>query len=279
MKQAAFKLNLFILAFLLFFGSCSSSKTSHHSEIQLMTFNGSQGDLNYAWSGDPTKQPLLFIHGSPGSWETWARLLLEPEMQKDFHLIAIDRPGYGGSRPGIAVPSLSQQAAEALEVLAINKSQRPALLVGYSFGGTVIAKAAIDHPERIAGMVLVASPANPELEITRWYQQPALWWPLRILIPNFLRVSNEEKLSQRSELSLLLPFWKSIKVPSVLIHGESDNIVSLRNLDFIIGQMDSKMIVKVLRQPELNHYVPENRPDLIVEGIKVISKTIRRNHD
>lgn len=279
MKQAVFKLNLLVLAFLLFFGSCSKSKTSHQSEIQLMTFNGSKGAINYASTGDPTKQPVLFIHGAPGSWETWAHLLLESKLQKDFHLIAIDRPGYGGSRPGIAVPSLSQQAAEAIEVLKMNQSQRPSLLVGYSFGGTVIAKAAIDHPTRVAGMVFVASPANPDLEITRWYQQPASWWPLRILIPTFLRVSNEEKLSQRSELSLLLPFWKNINVPSVLIHGESDNIVSFSNLDFIIGQMDSKMIVKVIRQPKLNHYVPENRPDLIVEGIQVISATIRRKHD
>ena len=47
-------------------------------------------------AGDPALPPVLFIHGSPGSWEAWQDYLADPELSSRAHLLAIDRPGFGG---------------------------------------------------------------------------------------------------------------------------------------------------------------------------------------
>jgi pimeloyl-ACP methyl ester carboxylesterase len=248
-------------------------RAEHKDQIQKM--EGRNGPLGYAWSGDPKKRPIVFVHGSPGSWEGWSHFLLDPELQKDFHLIAIDRPGYGESRPGVAVPSLKSQAADVLEILKVNQSQKPAILVGHSFGGPVIAKAAMDAPERAAGLVFVASSVDPELEVTKWFQYPAQWWPIRLLIPSALRVCNEEILPLRAELESMLPAWKNIQAQSVLIQGEADDLVPPGNQDFLVKHLEPKTILKVIRVPGLNHFVPWKRPDLIVDAIRVVDRDWR----
>ncbi len=243
-------------------------------KTQIQTYNGKNRIMQYASSGDPKKRPVLFVHGSPGSWKAWANFLLNSDLQKKFHLIAVDRPGYGGSEPGVTVTSIAIQAADVMEVLNINKSHLPAILVGHSFGGPVIAKAAIDFTEQVAGLVFVASSVSPDLEKTKWYQYPATWWPIRILIPTELRVCNEEIMQLKSELQLMRPQWKSIKAKSILIQGEEDGLVPAENLDFLIEHLDKKSIIDVVRIKDMNHFVPWQRPELIIEGINKVNHAL-----
>lgn len=282
------RINLFgkiesIFLVVIFISGCANPTLTIESDIkqfkknfpqQIKVFHGKNGPLGYAWSGDPLKRPLVFIHGSPGSWEGWSHFLLDPELQKKFQLIAIDRPGYGQSQPGIVVPSLAIQAANMMEVLKINQSNLPAILVGHSYGGPVIAKAAMDFSQQVAGLVFVASSVDPELEKTKWFQYPATWWLLRWMIPSALRVCNEEILPLKSELMQMLPFWKNIKAYSVLIQGEKDDLVPVENLNFLTEHLDSKKVVKIMRVPDTNHFIPWMRPDLIIDGIQVVDEEI-----
>jgi pimeloyl-ACP methyl ester carboxylesterase len=245
-------------------------KSEYSSHIQ--RFQGKNGDMGFAWSGDPKKRPLLFVHGSPGSWEGWSHFLMDSELQKRFHIIAIDRPGFGHSRRGQAEPSLSIQASSVIEVLKFNQSQKSAILIGHSFGGPVIARAAIDFPNQVAGLVFVASSVDPELEETKWFQYPATWWPIRLLIPSELRVCNEEILALKSELKFMLPFWNEIKAPSVLIQGELDELVPPGNQDFLNNHLNKNLVVKSIREPDLNHFIPWKRPDLILQGINELDQ-------
>jgi pimeloyl-ACP methyl ester carboxylesterase len=237
-------------------------------------FRSQTRNIEYAWSGDPSKRAVLFVHGSPGSWSGWAHFLLDPELQRNFHLIAVDRPGFGGTDPGKTDPSIVSQAETVLAVLQVNKSGKPAILVGHSFGGPVIARAAMDHPERVAGLVFVSSSVSPELEKTKWYQIPATWWPIRVLIPTKLRVCNEEILPLKGELLKMLPLWKKISAKVVTIQGEEDDLVPPGNQDFLLKNLDKRIVVKTVREPGLNHFVPWKRPDLIKDGITVVNNAI-----
>jgi pimeloyl-ACP methyl ester carboxylesterase len=240
----------------------------------IQTFQGKNRTIKFAWSGDSKKRPLLFVHGSPGSWEGWAHFLLDPELQRNFQVFAVDRPGFGGSESGNTERSLSVQAADILEVLDFNQSGERAILVGHSFGGPVIARAAIDHPEKVAGLVFVASSVDPELEKTKWIQYPATWWPIRILIPTALRVCNEEILPLKGELITMLPEWKKIFVPVSVIQGEDDDLVPPANVDFLTKNLPPNSIIETRRIPGLNHFVPWKRPDLILEGIRAVEKCL-----
>jgi len=38
----------------------------------------------YAYSGDPSKPGVLFIHGTPGGWEAFESYLNSAQLQRDF---------------------------------------------------------------------------------------------------------------------------------------------------------------------------------------------------
>jgi pimeloyl-ACP methyl ester carboxylesterase len=224
--------------------------------------------LSFTWSGDPKLRPVLFIHGSPGDWTGWSEFLLNKKLQKRFHLIAVDRPGYGGSAEGGSELSLEAQAKDAMAVLSFNESGKPAILVGHSYGGAVLTQAAADDPEHVAALIFVASSVDPSLERTKWFQYPASWWPLKYLIPTPLRVCNEEITALKVELEKLEPRWSQIRAKVSTIHGDADPLVPVANQDFINSKIPKDQIIENLRVPGMNHFVPWEHPDLILDAIE-----------
>ena len=237
---------------------------------QVRIFQGKNQILSYHWTGDVSKPPVIFVHGSPGSWDGWAHFLVDENLQKNFHLIAVDRPGYGGSGKGNTEPSLEKQAEAILEPLKFNTSHLPAILVGHSYGGPVIARAAMDHPEQVAGLVFVAASVSPALEHFSWYQEPAGWWPIRSLIPTDLRVCNEEIIALKTELEKMLPLWPAITAPTVLIQGDVDDLVPPANLDFLLEKLTQAKVVSTVRITGMNHFIPWRVPEVIFDGIKAL---------
>lgn len=95
--------------------------------------------------------PVVLIHGLPGTAEDFAAVT---PLLDGHRTIAFDRPGYGYSDGGY-FPAHRQLRAidELLDRLRI----RRAVLVGHSYGGTLALAYADLHPERVRGLVLVAS--------------------------------------------------------------------------------------------------------------------------
>jgi pimeloyl-ACP methyl ester carboxylesterase len=234
-----------------------------------ITYQGPHHKMRFAWSGDVKKRPIIFVHGSPGSWKAWAGFLQNPQLQNKFHIIAVDRPGYGGSDRGHSEESLKVQSADVISALQYNESGLPAILVGHSYGGPLIARMAADFPQKVSALIFVASSVDPKLEKTKWYQYPASWWPIRSLIPTDFRVCNEEIFALKKELELLLPLWPTIKAKSVLIQGEQDDLVQKENYDFLIQHLAKEQILKATLVPQLNHFIPWKRPDLILDAISI----------
>ncbi len=55
--------------------------------------------------------------------------------------------------------------------------------MGHSFGGPIIVRAALDHPELVGGLVIAAGDLDPDLEEWRWYNRLADLWLVRLAIP------------------------------------------------------------------------------------------------
>ena len=260
--------------FLLLFG-CQSPTKSIRGDIerfekeypdQLGTYKTVHREMGFAWSGNPSKPPLLLIHGSPGSWRGWAHFLLDESLQKRFHIIAVDRPGFGASGAGVAEPSLEKQASLLFDALLFNKSKAKAIVVGHSLGGPVAARLAMDYPEKFSGLILVAASVDPSLEKIKWFQYPASW--LGFLLPKDLRVCNEEIFPLKGELEKMMPLWPKILAKIIIIQGEQDDLVPPANVDFLMGQLPPEKILQVVRVPNLNHFVPWKRPDLILDAVE-----------
>ncbi len=98
---------------------------------------------------------IVFIHGFGGKAEQW-----QYQMQKfamDNRVIALDLRGHGLSdRPssGYDMPRI-QLDLEA--VLAQLKVSTPFVLIGHSFGGAVVTDYALNHPNHVEKLILIAT--------------------------------------------------------------------------------------------------------------------------
>ena len=229
----------------------------------------------YVEIGTPGEAIVLFIHGSPGSWRAFHRLLNDNELQESTHMIAVDRPGYGGSNSGKYISSIRQQAQLLLPLINSHEIGRPIILVGHSYGGPVAAWMALDRPDLVSGLVLIAPALDPTLEGVNWYQMMTKSTPMRWLIPKDYRTANEEIVQLKAELQALLPHWAALKLPVVHIHGELDKLVPVSTLEFskkVMIQAD----LKTVHLPNKNHYIPWNDRNTIKKAILDI---VNNNHN
>src|SRR5687768_6432386 len=107
-------------------------------------------------SGDSTKPLALFVHGSPGSLSAFIDFLADTALLSKTLLITADRPGFGYSNFGNAEPSLKKQGETLKPLLEMYRNNRPLILIGHSLGGPLIAKMAIDYPDLVDGLIIVA---------------------------------------------------------------------------------------------------------------------------
>ena len=100
-------------------------------------------------------RPVVMIHGLGGTLFNFT-YPLHPLLKDEFRLISIDRPGSGYStRSGDGPASPSEQAAFMVRFIDALGLDRP-LVVGHSLGGAIALALALDHPDKISGLALLA---------------------------------------------------------------------------------------------------------------------------
>jgi pimeloyl-[acyl-carrier protein] methyl ester esterase len=99
--------------------------------------------------GERARPVLALLHG----WGMNARVFdsLARRLADDFDLRPLDLPGHGG-RPALAENTLQAWADDLAGQLPDGS-----IVVGWSLGGQVAMRAALDHPRKIARLVLLAS--------------------------------------------------------------------------------------------------------------------------
>ena len=209
------------------------------------------------------KTPIVFVHGSPGGWKAWARYLDAPELSAFGPRIAFDRPGFGGSGAGDVMLDLRRQA----DVLAAAMPPGPpAILVGHSLGGPLIAWMAIDHPDKVCGGVMVAGSVAPELEAPRWYNRIADTFVAQWVAPKEMLWSNREMLVLQTELQKLDAEWPKLKRPLVAIQGMDDSLVDPRTADYLEGRAPRQWM-RVVRARGLDHFLLWKQRELVTREI------------
>jgi pimeloyl-ACP methyl ester carboxylesterase len=97
--------------------------------------------------------PVVFLHGGDGEAVTWTPLLAQ--LQDDLHLYGPDRPGFGLSdRFDYGTVDLRRHAGDFTVSLLDALELESAVLMGGSMGGFFALATALDHPERVTGLIL-----------------------------------------------------------------------------------------------------------------------------
>lgn len=229
---------------------------------------GEEGQpLHYAQLGADTLPMVLFIHGSPGSWDAFIDFFADSTLYNRAQLVAVDRPGFGKSALGEAERSLQRQAAAIAPLLRQNRADQKPILVGHSLGGPVAVRLAMDYPNQVGGLILVAPSIDPALEKQEWYRPIGTVFPFRQWLPTEFDVSNQEIMALKGELLAMQPLWSTIRVPVIVIQGEDDSLVPPGNAAFA-KRMLTNAPVTIQMIPKMNHFIPWRRPDLIRDAIR-----------
>ncbi|MGC1301685.1 MAG: alpha/beta hydrolase [Caulobacteraceae bacterium] len=143
-------------------------------------------DLHYIDVGSGS--PILMIHGLDGQAGDFTYSLVE-RLANDHRVIVLERPGSGHStQPADTLASIHEQAHTVADFIAALELEAP-LVVGHSFGGAVALSLALDYPERVGALALVAPLTCPEIRIPKIFKPLAIRSPaLRKLFAHTLAV-------------------------------------------------------------------------------------------
>ena len=134
------------------------------SDEDVYAFAEVQGiKVRYSRQGSPDGKTVVLLHGFGGDLDNW--LFNMGPLAAAADVVALDLPGHGQSAVTMPAPSVEALAgfvSAFLDELGVERAH----LVGHSLGAAVAAQLALDQPERVAGLVLVA-PAGfgPEINM------------------------------------------------------------------------------------------------------------------
>ena len=144
-------------------------KNSQSSLLSTKTVQLNKSGLNirYAELGDSSNPPVLLLHGVPENLQAW--YAVAPLLAENYHVLAIDWPGFGGSDPlGSSEEYTSGRFAEVVlefmdsldihhaNLVATDIALLPALLVG------------LEHPTRVSKLAVMDGIPFPRPQFSSW---------------------------------------------------------------------------------------------------------------
>ena len=120
-------------------------------------------DIHYKQAGS-AEPALVLLHGFPSSAFSW-RDVIAP-LSVNNTVVAYDRPGFGLTERPLSWSGQNPYSPEAQPELLVKMLDElgidQAVLVGNSAGGALAVQTALEHPERVKALVLVAPAVGEE---------------------------------------------------------------------------------------------------------------------
>lgn len=167
---------------------------------------------------------LFFVHGSPGSSMDFQRYLKDSTLNSLANIVTYDRIGYGLSHTGVVLESLEDEV-DLLHQLIKTIQARNIIMVGYSYGGTVVMASEKGYKKKI----VLAAAVRGDLEPMFWAMNVYKWKYSRPVVPQVLQGASIEKLRHVTELPTYGNRWSLSPSRVLSIHGKEDFIVPFEN--------------------------------------------------
>ncbi len=213
----------------------------------------SSGNIHYSEHGQGA--PLVLLHANPGDSRDFEAVI--PALAENFRVLALDWPGYG--RSTMSGPPESAGVLvyyDCLREFLAALDLPPAFFIGNSVGGNAAARLAIEAPELVRGLVLVApggftpinfiSRAFCRLQGSRFSLSPYRFASLYLkrrtptAMAMLERASTEQSAPER--IAIGRAFWRSfgspendlcdsagrIDAPTLLLFGKSDPVIAAK---------------------------------------------------
>jgi pimeloyl-ACP methyl ester carboxylesterase len=265
-------------------------------------------------SDSPT---VVLLHGAFGALQDFSETIFD-DLAQTHRTIALDRPGHGySSRPRSPWVGTPMAQAEWLHAVLVRLQVQRAVLVGFSWGGSVALAHALSHPEETVAVVLVASPTHPwkdpiaaEYRIASWPIVGSLmvattvaplgrllaargvekvFTPLPVhpafaaspvllsLRPACYAANAEDMRVLKESLRRMSSRYAELQMPLIMVHGTLDHTVGIRT-------HSERLLAQVpnselIRIPNVGHPLLYTHPEKVMEGIRLALKRLAVEDD
>ena len=249
------------------------------------------GGIKTSYMEEGSGDAVLFVHGLAGYKENWDANV--PVFSERYRALALDLPGYGKSdKPDVpySPPWFAEFVGKFLEALGIERAH----LVGNSMGGHICSlvaatqkgitgKVILADPTGIRGkelaetgpitpdMIEAMGPINPGEDFIRMYIDLQFYKPGHYTETMLRRALADMELGEmdirfnaymKSLRALIahdmVPLYKDIEAPTLVIWGENDMIVPAENAEIAASAIAG---VKKIVMPECGHLPMIEKPD------------------
>ncbi|MCS6886428.1 MAG: alpha/beta hydrolase [Acidobacteriota bacterium] len=259
----------------------------HARTSQFRVVNGVR--LHLQEKNRSAKETIVLIHGYCSSSYTWSKCL-DLIAEAGYRVIAPDLKGFGYSEKPVDNRYRVEDQADLIAGLLDALEVREATLIGNSYGGAVAMVTALRHPQRVRRLVLV----NAAYDKTGLPPLPRtyLYYLLRGIVPILMSrrlvksvmsrlyynrdVITDEHVDsyfrplvsascqaaalatfRQWDLSLLEREMSQIRQPTLIIWGEEDHLLPVRNGAHIHLTIEGSEFIVI---PECGHVPQEERP-------------------
>lgn len=233
-------------------------------------------------AADPSRKPLILIHGAGGdhlSWPTHLRRL------SGYRVYAPDLPGHGKSRGhGLQrIPAYGEKILEWIQGLNLPK----VVLAGHSMGGAIALWLAVNHPELMHGLVLMSTGATLPVNLSL-IEELATQIGFPTAVDNIMRwsfspkiepalVENVKKHMLKMRPSVVAGDFRAcdrfdirneldqVQVPSLVMVGDEDKMTPIRFSEELANSITGAELEVVKSS---GHMIAIEQPEVVSKKVR-----------
>lgn len=226
--------------------------------------------LECADQGSESDPVILLVPGPTDSWRSYQPIL--DRLPPDVRAVAVTQRGHGDSdkpETGYRVEDFAADVAPLLDALGVDR----AVLAGHSGSCLVVRRVALDHPERVTGLIspdfaqsfvieTSSDDVAPELLdqlVTELLKVPARVW--QAMFKDLLQYDDLAELTQ-------------ITAPTLLLWGDNDALVSRKMQDQMASRIPN---AKLLVYPGVGHTPRWDDPSRFSHDVVAFAKELLRS--
>ena len=236
--------------------------------------------IHYKDEGNKEGKVLVLVHGFADSLFTFDYMI--PELENEFRLVRMDFPAFGLTGK---VPSSNygpEAFVKVIHEVTNNLGIQKFSIIGNSLGGSAAWRYALNYPEQLEGLVLIAAAGikNEEEKERKLgpkaVNSPLTGWLFRYVMPKFMignilkNVFVDESFITSKNVDRFHDFLilegsreaiismstsggyknnskleiRNITTPTLIIHGANDNIIPVRTHEYFLSEIvNSKALV------------------------------------